>query len=111
MGRRNSVATVNVDNDKGRIRLRWRYNGKRCSLNLPLNYKKAHLPVANRIAVYIENDLLNSRFDASLQKYKPLLSNNAKNSGTRNPTGENEFQEGRKEIDIPLQSKKEDQKA
>jgi hypothetical protein len=75
MGRRNSATTVNIDNDKGRIRLRWRYNSNRYSLNLQLTYKKTNLSTAKRVACHIEQDVLNNKFDVSLLKYKALTSN------------------------------------
>jgi integrase len=75
MGRRISPVTVNIDNDKGRIRLRWRYDSKRYSLNVQLRYRKANLSIAKRLACYIEQDLLKNKFDVSLLRYKAYLTN------------------------------------
>ena len=69
MGHKNSKGTVSILKHKDRIRLRWRYQSERYSLNLGA-YIKANLIHARKIAVYIEQDMLNNQFDFSLAKYK-----------------------------------------
>jgi integrase len=69
MGHKNSKGTVSILKHKDRIRLRWRYQSERYSLNLGA-YIKANLTHARKIAVKIEQDMLNNHFDFSLSKYK-----------------------------------------
>lgn len=71
MGQKNSKGSVSVFQDTKRIRLRWRYQQKRYSLNL-FYFSKANLLQAKKIALQIEQDMLNGSFDASLQCYKPV---------------------------------------
>jgi integrase len=68
-GHKNSRGTVAIINNKGRIRLRWSYQSKRYSLNLSVYSKAAILP-AKKLALEIEQDMLNNLFDISLKKYK-----------------------------------------
>lgn len=70
MGRRTSKGLVSIDKDKERIRLRWRYQSKRYSLNL-FRFTTANLHQAKKIALRIEQDLLTDNFDATLYRYKP----------------------------------------
>ncbi|TCZ73831.1 site-specific integrase [Flaviaesturariibacter aridisoli] len=68
MGRRNLKGSVSIDQDKNRIRLRWRYGGKRYSLNL-YTYSAPNLKLARKVAVQIESDILNGSFDVTLTRY------------------------------------------
>jgi hypothetical protein len=70
MGRKNAKGTVSIVQDGQRIRLRWRYQKKRYSLNL-FQYNKANLVQARKIALQIERDLLTDKFDVTLVQYKP----------------------------------------
>ena len=72
MGRRNLKGSVSIDKDKNRIRLRWRYQDKRYSLNL-FHFTKTNLLQAKKIALNIESDLLADSFDVSLVKYRPQI--------------------------------------
>ncbi|RPD44071.1 site-specific integrase [Paracnuella aquatica] len=72
MGRRNLKGTVSICKDKNTIRLRWRYNSERYSLNLFL-YNKQNLLRAKKIAFTIEHDLSSGGFDPSLDAYKVLI--------------------------------------
>lgn len=72
MGRRNSQGAVSIDQDKNTIRLRWRYQSKRYSLNLFL-YNKQNLLQAKKIALTIESDLVTGAFDYTLEQYKTLV--------------------------------------
>ena len=71
MGHKNQKGTVSIINYKGRIRLRWRFQSKRYSINLN-QYNKFSLREAKKIALQIEQDILNQSFDVSLNKYKGL---------------------------------------
>jgi integrase len=70
MGQKNPKGSVSIVNEAGRIRLRWRYQTKRYSLNL-FHYSKASLLQAKKIAVAIEHDMVTESFDFTLNKYKP----------------------------------------
>jgi len=72
MGQKNPKGTVSVVNDENRYRLRWRYGGKRYSLNLTSVTKANHL-FAKKMALQIETDILNNCFDVSLQRYRPTV--------------------------------------
>lgn len=67
-GHKSPKGTVSITNYKGRIRLRWRHQGKRFSLSLS-NYCKLHLLEAQKVALQIEQDILMGCFDETLVKY------------------------------------------
>jgi len=69
MGIKNSKGNVSIENFRGRVRLRWRYRGKRYALSL-FDYNKTNLKESRKIAVQIEQDILYQQFDYSLKKYK-----------------------------------------
>jgi integrase len=71
MGRKNSKGTVSLENDRNRIRLRWRFQSKRYSINLN-QYNKFSLREAKKLALQIEQDILNQSFDVSLNRYKGI---------------------------------------
>ena len=71
MGQKNAKGTVSIENFRGRIRLRWRFQTKRYSVNLN-EYKKANLLAARKTTVQIEQDILNNAFDFTLRKYSGL---------------------------------------
>lgn len=68
MGHKNQKGTVTITNYKGRIRLRWRYQSKRYSLNL-FAFSKQNLLQARKTALEIEQDMVIGRFDFTLIKY------------------------------------------
>ncbi|RYY46916.1 MAG: site-specific integrase [Chitinophagaceae bacterium] len=74
MGRakKSPKGTVTVFNDEGRIRLRWRFLGKRYSLNL-FFYNKTNLLQAKKVALQIEQEMVTQTFDPTLERYKPSL--------------------------------------
>ncbi|MCX6300487.1 MAG: DUF3596 domain-containing protein [Bacteroidetes bacterium] len=72
MGIKNPKGTVSIENFKDRVRLRWRYQGKRYTLSL-FQYNKTNLKEGRKIAVKIEQDILYQQFDDSLKKYKNEL--------------------------------------
>jgi integrase len=79
MGIKNQKGTVSVENNKGRIRLRWRYQAKRYSLSLTA-YSKQNLFQAKILALEIEQDILTNMFDFTLLKYGGKDANPNKNS-------------------------------
>jgi integrase len=58
LGIKNQKGTVTVENFRERLRLRWRYLGKRYSLNLT-TYNKINLKAANKVVLQIELDTAN----------------------------------------------------
>jgi integrase len=64
---KNDVAIENID---GWIRLRWQYQGKRCSLRLGLPYDSINLAVAQQRVSQIRLDILSGHYDPSLVKYR-----------------------------------------
>ncbi|MBL7722761.1 MAG: DUF3596 domain-containing protein [Chitinophagaceae bacterium] len=71
MGTKNLKGTVSIEIIGERIRLRWRFQKRRFSLNL-FQFTKANLLKAKVIAVNIERDLDSDHFDPCLDRYKPL---------------------------------------
>jgi integrase len=69
MGQKSPKGGITITNDNNRIRLRWKYQGKRYSLNLS-HYKKENLIKAKQTALDIERDIFNDCFDVSLNRYK-----------------------------------------
>lgn len=69
MGQKNAKGSVSISKSENRIRLRWRFKGKRYSINL-FQFSKANLIEARKIAIVIESDMLHGTFDLRLVKYK-----------------------------------------
>jgi integrase len=69
MGQKNFKGTVSISDADDRIRLRWRYQSKRYSINLS-SYNKTNLLKAKKTALNIEQDMANDRFDYTLNRYK-----------------------------------------
>jgi integrase len=70
MGIKNLKGAVSIENFKGRIRLRWRYQKKRYSLYVAA-YTKQNLLQAKKVVVQIEQDITTGQFDSTLNTYKP----------------------------------------
>jgi len=68
LGIKNQKGTVSIENYRERVRLRWRYQTKRYSLNLS-NYNKSTLLQAKKVALLIEQDIVNNQFDFTLRRY------------------------------------------
>lgn len=68
LGIKNQKGKVSVENFKNRIRLRWRYLGKRYSLSLG-PYDKINLKAVRKVVLQIELDMANDQFDITLVKY------------------------------------------
>jgi integrase len=71
--RKASKGEVGITNAEGIIRLRWRYQGQRYSLNLSLNYMEHNLPKASITAAQIKLDMIQGNFDTTLAKYGKAL--------------------------------------
>jgi len=69
MGHKSLKGTVSISDVKGRIRLRWRYQSIRYSMNLAA-FNKLNLSKAKMIAATIERDMAFDEFDQTLEKYK-----------------------------------------
>lgn len=66
---RTPKGSVSVEEHKDRVRLRWRYQGKRYCLALGLPYNPATLKIAQQLANKIELDILSGHFDKTLCAY------------------------------------------
>ncbi len=64
---------VNVQSDRGALRLRWRFEGKRFSLSLGLPDSPVTRAVARQRTAIIEQDIHTGQFDKTLLKYKPRI--------------------------------------
>ncbi len=62
---------VKVENDDGRLRLRWTHEGRRYSFALGLPNSTLNRGHAQRVALQIEGDIVTHNFDPTLKKYKP----------------------------------------
>jgi integrase len=71
LGIKNQKGTVSIENFKNRIRLRWRYQGKRYSMSLG-PYDKLNLKATKRVVLQIELDMANGQFDHTSVKYGTL---------------------------------------
>ena len=60
LGIKNQKGTVTVENFRERLRLRWRYLGKRYSISLGA-YSKINLSAARKVVLQIELDIRNSK--------------------------------------------------
>ena len=59
MGQKNQKGSVTIENADQRIRLRWRYQGKRYSISLG-SYSKVNLRAAKKVVLQIELDMANT---------------------------------------------------
>jgi len=64
---------ISITKCEERIRLRWRYNGNRYSLNLPFVFSEENMHQATLKVAEIKLDILKRCFDTSLEKYKPVI--------------------------------------
>lgn len=62
--------TVKVESDKGWLRLRWSFNGKRHVLSLGLQDDPINRSIAQRKAEIIQADIRLEQFDSTLAKYR-----------------------------------------
>jgi integrase len=68
---RASKGSVAVKEFRGRVRLRWRYQGKRLSMTVGDAANKVTWTVARKLAQQIEGDLLTGNYDQTQAKYRP----------------------------------------
>lgn len=66
------MSKVTIENDRGRLRLRWQYLGKRYGMSVGVDGTPIGMAIAKRIAADIELDIHTQRFDRSLMRYKPV---------------------------------------
>lgn len=71
---------IQIGSDRGWLRLRWSYQGKRYALTLGLPDSQVNRLAAVQRATQIELDLISSNFDQSLAKYRSPW---AKQAGTQ----------------------------
>ena len=67
--------SVSIENFQGRLRLRWRFEGKRYALSIGLPDSHINRRFAQKKATIIELDIASSNFDTTLKKYKPHTQN------------------------------------
>jgi len=65
---------ISIDNHRGKIRLRWRFEGQRYPLTLPYTYVPENMHHAKIKVAEIELDMMKGCFDTTLEKYKPVKS-------------------------------------
>jgi integrase len=68
---RNGRSTVKVENDEGRLRLRFTYAGKRHALALGLPDSNVNRVFAQQWASQIELEIVSGNFNPTLKKSKP----------------------------------------
>ena len=71
---------VSIDEYQGRLRLRFRYGGKRCAISVGLPDSAVNRRVAQQKATQIELDIASGNFDPTLAKYKPAKGDRAKDT-------------------------------
>jgi integrase len=79
MGRKNSKGSVSIINERERIRLRWRHQTNRYTINLDA-YNKSNLVQAKIVALKIEQDITYGSFDNTLESYTGKQSTKLKSS-------------------------------
>lgn len=62
---------VSIENDRGKLRLRWRYQGKPYRLSTGLDDDPVGRAAAQMKAVQIRNDMASNNFSPDLLKYRP----------------------------------------
>lgn len=72
---KSSKGSVSIEEFQGRLRLRWRLQGKRYTLAIGLPDSKINRQVAQQKATAIELDIASGNFDSTLKKYKPQILN------------------------------------
>lgn len=65
---RKAKGAVSITEDRGRIRLRWRHEGKRFSINHSF-VSTVNMLAAKKLALKIEQDMVLAEFDVTLVKY------------------------------------------
>lgn len=68
MGIKNPKGAVSIEEYRGRIRLRWRYQNKRYTLS-HAHLTEVNLLAARKLALQIEQDMILNQFDFSLYRY------------------------------------------
>lgn len=71
MGRKIAKSiTISILNDRGKIRLRWRYDGKRYALSSSQNHTSENLILIKALIGFTKSDIKKNRFDDTLTRYR-----------------------------------------
>jgi integrase len=62
---------VTIESDRGRLRLRWLYQGKRVTMSLGVDDNPTGRAFAKQKSGQIETDLTAGHYDETLLRYKP----------------------------------------
>jgi integrase len=68
-----NAPAITVENDRGKLRLRWRYQGKPYRLSTGLNADPMGKSAASVKVAQIRGDMASGNFDPTLLKYRPRL--------------------------------------
>lgn len=68
---------ISIEEFRGRLRIRWRYNNRRYSLSAAAN-TKLNLLIAQKVAIQIEYDIAINDFDYHLIKYRAVIEHSIK---------------------------------
>jgi integrase len=71
---------VSIEEYQGRLRLRFRHEGKRCTISVGLPDSAVNRRVAQQRAAQIELDIASGNFDFTLKKYKPAKGDRVKDT-------------------------------
>ena len=74
MGIKNSKGAVSIEEYRGRIRLRWRYQSKRYTLSYA-QISEINILAARKLCLQIEQDMILNQFDHTLFKYSGKKTN------------------------------------
>ncbi|NLR58151.1 tyrosine-type recombinase/integrase [Chitinophaga polysaccharea] len=72
--KKSNKGEISIEDHRGKIRLRWRYNGVRYPLNLPYAYTAENMHHATVKIAEIKLDILKGCFDPTLEKYREVPS-------------------------------------
>lgn len=78
MSRTKTVPPINIENYNGRLRLRWTVGGKRYCLSTGLEDSPNNRIKTGSVALQIQADIVNNRFDTSLIAYRELAARELK---------------------------------
>jgi integrase len=76
MGQKSLKGSVVVASDRGWLRLRWRYKGKRCSVAVGLPDSPANRVVAQGKARHVELEIALGTYDPTLKRYRNANASN-----------------------------------
>lgn len=79
MSRAKTVPSINIEKFNGRLRLRWTVGSRRYCLSTGLEDSPNNRIKAGSIALQVQADIVNNRFDNSLLSYKEFIAKEFKN--------------------------------